>query len=68
MEVPKMDENKEAIEGAKALSALGASKGGLARAKKLSPEQRSEIARSAVQARWAKAGIEPLQRATHSEN
>ena len=29
--------------------------GGKARAKKLSPEQRSEIARRAVQARWARA-------------
>jgi hypothetical protein len=60
-----MNEKKEAVEGAKALSVLGASKGGLARAKKLSPEQRSEIARTAVQARWAKAGIEPLPQATH---
>ena len=60
-----MDEKKEAVEGAKALSALGASKGGLARAKKLSPEQRSEIARTAVQTRWAKAGKEPIPRATH---
>jgi general stress protein YciG len=31
-----------------------ARKGGKARAKKLTPEQRSEIARKAVQARWAK--------------
>jgi len=29
--------------------------GGKARAKKLSPEQRSDIARRAVQARWAKS-------------
>lgn len=60
-----MTHKDEAAEGAKALSVLGASKGGLARAKKLTPEQRSEIARAAVQARWAKAGIEPLPRATH---
>ena len=32
-----------------------AKKGAKARAAKLSPEQRSEIARKAVQARWAKA-------------
>ena len=32
-----------------------ARKGGKARAKKLTPEQRSEAARKAVQARWAKA-------------
>jgi hypothetical protein len=30
-------------------------RGGLARAKKLTPEQRQEIARNAVQTRWAKA-------------
>jgi len=35
-----------------ALGKLGASKGGKARAAKLSPEQRSEIARKAVLARW----------------
>ena len=37
-----------------ALGRLGAQKGGRARAEKLTPEQRSEIARKAVQARWAK--------------
>jgi hypothetical protein len=37
-----------------ALGRLGAQKGGRARADKLTPEQRSEIARKAVQARWAK--------------
>jgi hypothetical protein len=37
-----------------ALGKLGASKGGKARAKKLTPEQRSEIAKKAAQARWAK--------------
>lgn len=40
---------------AQELSKLGASKGGKARASVLTPEQRSEIARRAVQARWAKA-------------
>jgi hypothetical protein len=35
-----------------ALSKLGASKGGLARAKSLSAQERSRIARLAVQARW----------------
>jgi hypothetical protein len=60
-----MSDHKKAVEGAKALSALGASKGGLARAEKLTPEQRSEIARGAVQARWAKAGKEPTPIATH---
>jgi len=37
-----------------ALSKLGASKGGKARAKTLSAKRRSEIARNAVLARWAK--------------
>jgi len=44
---------------------LGASKGGEARALKLSPERRREIARTAVEARWLKAGKQPLPRATH---
>jgi hypothetical protein len=38
------------------MSALGASKGGKARASVLTPEQRSSIARDAVRARWIKAG------------
>lgn len=38
-----------------ALSRLGAKKGGAARAAKLTPAQRSESARKAVQARWARA-------------
>jgi ABC-type phosphate/phosphonate transport system ATPase subunit len=37
-----------------ALSKLGSSKGGIARAKKLSPKQRTRIAKLAVEARWAK--------------
>jgi hypothetical protein len=43
-------------EAAKAMSALGASKGGKARANTLTKEERQEIARAAVNARWAKAG------------
>ena len=39
---------------AQALGRLGGLKGGAARAKSLTPEQRSEIARKAVTARWAK--------------
>jgi hypothetical protein len=39
-----------------ALAKLGASKGGKARAAKLTPEERQEIARKAVLVRWAKAG------------
>jgi len=37
---------------ARAMSKLGASKGGEARAKKLSPEERSDIARKAAEKRW----------------
>ncbi|MCK4820172.1 hypothetical protein KA005_30685 [bacterium] len=37
-----------------ALGRLGGLKGGKARAKKLTKEQRSEIARKAAKARWAK--------------
>ncbi len=37
------------------LGRLGGRKGGLARAQKLSPERRSEIARQAAEARWKKA-------------
>lgn len=39
---------------AQALSALGASKGGKARAASLSKKKRAEIARKAAQSRWAK--------------
>ncbi|MHB1425851.1 MAG: hypothetical protein ACYC3I_22015 [Gemmataceae bacterium] len=43
-------------EYAKALSALGAAKGGRARANTLTPEERQEIAKRAAKARWEKAG------------
>ena len=39
---------------AQALSKLGASKGGKARAKKLSAKKRSQIARKAANSRWTK--------------
>lgn len=43
-----------------------ASKGGKARARALSPEERSAIARQAVEARWRKAGLlKEVLRATH---
>lgn len=61
-----MSPKDEPESAAKALGALGASKGGTARAKKLSPEKRSEIARAAVEARWAKAGRKPVPQATHT--
>jgi len=38
------------------LGRLGGKKGGKARAKKLTPEQRSEIAKKAAEARWGKKG------------
>lgn len=47
--------DNEASKAAKVLGRLGASKGGKARAASLTPEARSEIARNAVQTRWAKA-------------
>lgn len=49
---------KEASEAAKVLGALGASKGGRARNSVLTDEEKSEIGRKAVQARWRKAGKE----------
>src|SRR5215472_922043 len=39
--------------------------GGKARAEALTPNQRTAIARVAAEARWLKAGKEPLPRATH---
>ena len=39
-----------------------ARKGGKARAKKLTPEERSESARKAVQARWDKAKAKAVKR------
>ena len=40
------------LTGKKADSSKGGKKGGKARAEKLTPEERSEIARMAAQARW----------------
>jgi hypothetical protein len=45
-----------------ALGKLGGSKGGKIRAAKLTPEERSEIARKAVLARWSKARERARQR------
>jgi hypothetical protein len=45
------DKNPAAVE----LGKLGGKKGGKARAKKLTPEQRQDIARLAAQARWKKS-------------
>lgn len=45
------DKNPHAV----ALGKLGGKKGGPARAKKMSPEERKEAARKAAKARWNKA-------------
>lgn len=42
-----------------------AAEGGKARAKSLTPEERTAIARRAVEARWEKAGKSPIPRASH---
>ncbi|MEW6531008.1 MAG: hypothetical protein AB1473_09245 [Thermodesulfobacteriota bacterium] len=48
---PESDKNPHAV----ALGRLGGLKGGRARAKKLTPEERAEIARLAARARWKKS-------------
>jgi hypothetical protein len=50
----KKGNSKTKNPAAVALSRLGASKGGFARAKKMTAKERSESARKAVQARWQK--------------
>lgn len=47
---PESTKNPAAVE----LGRMGGLKGGKARAAKLTPEQRSEIARKAAEARWKK--------------
>ncbi len=49
-----MDEDEEMRELARKLGRRGGLKGGKARAEKLSSERKSEIARKAAKARWAK--------------
>lgn len=46
--------SEEKNKAAQELGRLGGLKGGKARAKKLTPEQRREIARKAAKARWDK--------------
>lgn len=55
-EIPKKDppQQREKNPAAVALGKLGASKGGKARAEKLSDEERKKIARKAAEARWRK--------------
>lgn len=54
--MPDPDQQTLTSEAAKELAKLGAAKGGRARASVLTPQQRSEQARHAVQKRWEKAG------------
>ena len=55
------DDRDEFQASAAALSRLGASKGGTARANRLTPEQRSRSARQAAEARWGRTAAD----ATH---
>ena len=50
IQTPTKEKNPAAV----ALGRLGGLKGGKARAEKLSPKKRKEIARKAAKARWAK--------------
>lgn len=52
-EIPKEEPPPEKNPAAVALGKLGASKGGKARAEKLSAQRRKEIAKKAAQSRWA---------------
>jgi hypothetical protein len=52
---PKFDPDEGKDPAAVALGRKGGLKGGKARAAKLTPEQRSEAARKAAAARWAKS-------------
>lgn len=51
--------DEDTSNAARKLSQTGARKGGKSRAQNLNPAERSDIARRAVQARWAKAGKAP---------
>ena len=51
---PKAGPERAKNPAAVALSRLGASKGGNARAESLTPKQRSKIAKKAAKARWGK--------------
>jgi hypothetical protein len=53
-EEPKPEPDAGKNPAAVALGRLGGVKGGKARAAKLSPEQRSEIAKNAASARWSR--------------
>lgn len=59
-EIPKEDKppEREKNPAAVALGKLGASKGGKARAEKLSAKKRKEIAKKAAEARWHNREVE----------
>lgn len=54
LETPQEPTPEERHAAAVTLGKLGGKKGGKARAEKLTPEQRKEIAKKAAQARWQK--------------
>jgi len=54
-DAPKTNPPPAKNAAAVALGQLGGKKGGAARAAKLTPEQRSEIAKKAAEGRWKKA-------------
>jgi hypothetical protein len=54
-EVKEGQEQPKKNQAAVELGRLGGKKGGKARAEKLTPEERSEIARIAAEARWKKS-------------
>src|ERR1700730_11707624 len=59
-------DSKSRSDAARALGLFGAAKGGLARAKALTPEERTKIARAAVETRWRNAGkTGEIPKATH---
>ena len=51
---PQAEDQPQKNKAAQELGRLGGLKGGKARADKLTPEQRSEIAKKAAKARWKK--------------
>jgi hypothetical protein len=54
LQFPRKPKNPAAV----ALSKLGSRKGGIARAKKLTPEERKQIAQRAAKARWGQRNNE----------
>lgn len=57
-ETPKTEQPPVKNEAAVALGRLGGKKGGAARAAKLSPEERSAIAKAAANKRWSMQQVE----------